>query len=363
MHGAGVRCCRAGGAPVILATMPGVPLTALLSWAWIAQVMEIDNAVEAAATGQAGRAFKISLPMWANGLRLIDEGGVTVAQLRSRAGAACNLGGLERWGWISVGDGPGRRAGYGTSSGLRGDTVIAPTRAGRCARRLFPETVGLVEQRWRDRFGAQLVDTLRDLLADGSDTLPWALPEVHSSDGFVTHVTGAEHTSRDAPLVVLLGQRLTERTIGQESRSTVSLPLAANLLRALDRDQIAVRDLPARTGLSKEAIAMAVGNLGRRYLAFIGADRTVCLTRRGLDALGSYREKSREDGDGSDLRGALEELLHQTEALAAGLEPPDGCWRSCKPYLSQTRRLLADPPGSLPWHPMVLHRGGWPDGS
>lgn len=354
----------AGGASVILATMPGVPLTTLLSWAWIAQVMEIDNAVEAAATERAGRLFKISLPMWANGLRLVDEGGVTVAELRSRAGAACNLGGLERWGWISVGDGPGRRAGYGTRSSLRGDTVIALTRAGRYARRLFSEKAGMVEQRWRDRFGAQLVDTLRDLLARGSETLPWSPPEVHSSDGFVTHATGGEQTSpQDAPLVVLLGQRLTERTIGQESRSTVSLPLAANLLRALDEGQIAMRDLPARTGLSKEAIAMAVGNLGRRHLASIGADRTVCLTRRGLDALDSYRESSREHGDGSDLRGALEAALHQTEALAAGLEPPDGCWRSRKPYLSQTRRLLTDPTGSLPWHPMVLHRGGWPDGS
>lgn len=321
----------AGGPSVILSTMPGVPLTTLLSWAWIAQVMEIDNAVEAAASEHVGRAFKISLPMWANGLRLIGEGGVTVAQLRSRAGAACNLGGLERWGWISVGDGPGRRAGYGTRSGSRGDTVIALTRAGRYARRLFREKVGMVEQRWRDRFGAQLVDTPRDLLARGSETLPWSPPEVHPSDGFVTHVTSGEHTPQDVPPVVLLGQRRTERTIGQESRSAVSLPLAANLLRALDRDHVAVRDLPARTGLSKEAIAMAVGNLGRRHLASIGTDRTVCLTRRGLDALHSYGENSREDGDGSDLRGALEAALHQTDALAAGLEPPDGCWAAGGP--------------------------------
>jgi hypothetical protein len=342
--------------------MPGPPLTALLSWAWIAHVMEIDNGVEAAGTEHMGRLFTISLPMWANGLRLIDEEGVTVAELRRRAGAACNLAGLERWGWISVGDGSGRRAGHGASRGLRNDTVIRPTSAGRYARRLFPEMVGQVERRWRDRFGAQLVDTLRDQLALGSGTLPWSLPEVHSSDGFVTHATAGEHTPHDAPLVVLLGQRLTAQTIGHESRSTVSLPLAANLLRALDKSQVAVRDLPVRTGLSKEAIAMALGGLVRRNLAAIGIDRTVCLTRRGVETLDSYRQ-SAENGDGSDLRGPLEELLHQTQALAAGLEPPDGCWRNRKPHLSRTRRLLADPIGNLPWHPMVLHRGGWPDGS
>jgi hypothetical protein len=32
-------------------------------------------------------------------LRLIDEDGVTVDDLRARARAACNIGGLERWGW------------------------------------------------------------------------------------------------------------------------------------------------------------------------------------------------------------------------------------------------------------------------
>jgi hypothetical protein len=347
---------------VILATVPKPPLTALLSWAWIAHAMEIDNGVEAAGTEHVGRLFKISFPMWANGLRLIDEESVTVAELRCRAGAACNLAGLERWGWISVVDGPGRRGGHGTSRGLRNDTVIRPSSAGRYARRVFPTMIGRVEQRWRDRFGAQPIDTLREQLALGARPLPWSLPEVHPSDGFVTHATAGEHTPQDAPLVVLLGQRLTAQTIAHERRSAVSLPLAANLLRALDEGQVAVRDLPVRTGLSKEATAMALGSLKRQHLAAIGVDRTVCLTPSGLEALASYRQRA-EDGDGSDLRGPLEELLHQTQALAAGLEPPDGCWRNRKPYLSQTRRLLADPLGNLPWHPMVLHRGGWPDGS
>ena len=73
-----------------------VPLAVLLSWAWIAHVMEIDNAVEAAGAERVGKMFKISLPMWANGLRLIDEEGITAADLHRRAGASCNVGGLER---------------------------------------------------------------------------------------------------------------------------------------------------------------------------------------------------------------------------------------------------------------------------
>ena len=30
---------------------------------------------------------------------------------------------------------------------------------------------------------------------------------------------------------------------------------------------------------------------------------------------------------------------------------------------AQTERALAEPTAALPWHSMVLHQGGWPDGS
>ncbi len=74
------------------------PLTALLSWTWVAFTMEVDNSVESEGSERVGRLFRISTPMWANGLRLIDDDGVTVEELRSRARSACNIGGLERWG-------------------------------------------------------------------------------------------------------------------------------------------------------------------------------------------------------------------------------------------------------------------------
>ncbi|MGO9751373.1 MAG: hypothetical protein ACLP8S_01855 [Solirubrobacteraceae bacterium] len=38
--------------------------------------------------------------------------------------------------------------------------------------------------------------------------------------------------------------------------------------------------------------------------------------------------------------------------LFAGLQPPPEGWRA-----------LVRPPQTLPWYPMVLHRGGYPDGS
>jgi len=64
-----------------------------------------------------------------------------------------------------------------------------------------------------------------------------------------------------------------------------------------------------------------------------------------------------------DDKGIAVDELRTRARLAEGLSPPEGCWRAEKPYLAQTQRVLADPTAALPWHPMVLHRGGWPDGN
>ncbi len=57
-----------------------------------------------------------------------------------------------------------------------------------------------------------------------------------------------------------------------------------------------------------------------------------------------------------ELRAALGELVGggtlATSPLASGLEPQPDNWRA------RGRR-----PDTLPHHPMVLHRGGYPDGS
>lgn len=341
-----------------------VPLTTLLSWAWVAHTIEVDNAFEAAGSERVGRHFRISLPMWANGLRLIDEDGITVEELRAGARAACNIGGLERWGWISVGDPGGkRRDGYGSHRGVKGATVLRPTRAGAYARRLWPRVLDDVEDRWRTRFGDEVLDMLRTALLGVMSPMPWAPPETHPSDGFHTQIVdGGETLDAERPLVALLGQVLTAYTRGYEQRVKISLPLGANFLRVIGSDVVRGRDLPALSGISKEGVAMATGYLRRRGLATAVAERAVGLTPAGLDALDGYTHWVAEVKN-AGLRTALDAVLAQRSALSAGLVPPEGCWRGEKPCLTQTKRLLANPTGALPWHPMVLHRGGWPDAS
>lgn len=107
---------------------------------------------------------------------------------------------------------------------------------------------------------------------------------------------------------------------------------------------------------------MATGFLERRGLAESGLQRSITLTAAGRAALGDYRARATA-GEDQVLRAALDAVVSRREALAEGLVPPPGGWRGEKPYLAQTRRVLADPAAALPWQPMVLHRGGWPDGS
>ena len=162
--------------------------------------------------------------------------------------------------------------------------------------------------------------------------------------------------------MALLGHVLTAMTLDHEREATVSLPLAANVLRVVGSGAVRLRDLPVLSGLSKEGIVMAAGYLLRNGLATSTPERAIRLTPAGRDALADYEDRARQQDAGA-LRQTLDALLQQTAALSAGLVPPEGCWRAPTPYVAQSRRRVADPLGSLPWHPLVLHRGGWPDAS
>jgi hypothetical protein len=342
------------------------PLLTLLSWVWIALTIEIDNAFEAVAAPHVGGRFRISLPMWANGLRLVDDDGVTADELRAKARAGVNLGGLERWGYLQLGDDEARRQGFGTSRGLRGTTMLRPIRAGQNARRAWPRVVAVVEEAHRQRFGSGPVDALARALATAGaseSSLPWAPPEIVPSDGFRTAVVGTADPADDEPLplVAQLGRVLTSYTLEYEEVSRLSLPLAANFLRVIGTGDVPLRDLSRLAGVSKEAVAMATGWLQRRGYASAQPQRCISLTAAGLSELDRYRSVAAGLGD-SHLRAALNAIVSRREMLAAGLEPQDGCWRGTKPYLTQTNARLADPT-ALPWQPMVLHRGGWPDGA
>jgi DNA-binding MarR family transcriptional regulator len=165
---------------------------------------------------------------------------------------------------------------------------------------------------------------------------------------------------------MLLAKVLLAFALEFERESGHSLAIAANVLRLAGEEGIRVQNLPLLSGVSKEAIAMAVKRLEERGFAVVQHSepnrraKVLILTAKGKHARNEYRslvrklEQRWEAEFGShviNLRHSLERL-GSGSLLHAGLEPyPDG-WRA------SLRR-----PEVLPHYPMVLHRGGFPDGS
>ncbi len=381
--------------------MSGAPLSTPLSHALVAFTIELDNAFERrfAETG-LGRRFGISVVMWSNFLRFVGDG-ITVRELPVVAGLPKSkmlsaLGGMERWRYVFVtpntADPPpeAKRDGYGSARGLRGEWVVRPTPAGRAAQEIWPPLFDDVERRWDERFGTDVLDELRRSLSalhrQLDVELPEYLPIVGSANGMATEIerrerrdTAAEESGTPIHLSPLLSQVLLAYTIDLERNlrdSNLSLPLSANFVRVLNQGGIDVREVPLAAGVSPEATSMAL-----RYLTKTGhvvvESKVARLTPQGREAqeaapvLHAHLEQrwgERFGADGVDrLRAALQGVLDQRDGararLSLGLEPPPGGWRATKPYVERTKAVLEDPIGRLPHYPMVLHRGGWPDGS
>ena len=130
-------------------------LPALLSHALVAFTREY---------GEAPAAGVPSLPVWANVLRAVGEGG-TEAEVRERAIVSRRvlrvvLRELTQMGWLAVEDPtPGKRG------KARIPKRIHLTKQGHAMELAGRERVAVVESRWEQRFGSETVGHLRDALA------------------------------------------------------------------------------------------------------------------------------------------------------------------------------------------------------
>jgi hypothetical protein len=357
--------------------MPRDPVSTLLSQVLIAFTIELDNEFEHRFQESGGGARVVSLTMWSNLLRFVG-GGVTVGEAVAAIGLAkrstlSRLGGVERWRYVSVGPSTGEREGYGSARGVKDDWVVRFTPAGLRAAEIWPALPVEIEARWRERFGGREIGALRDALRavdEAIDTpLPEFLPVVSSTQEMALELPAVEkEASGDLSLITLLAHALMAYTVDFEDGSPVSLPLSANVLRVLGKSGVPVRQLPGLVGISKEAVEVSLTSLTRTdYVAVEGAPatrRTVRVTPAGAILQADQRRLHARLGKqwDEDLRTLLEHIRGHSD-LAAGLQPYPTGWRASKPYTRQTAAVLADPRATLPHYPMVLHRGGWPDGS
>ena len=364
--------------------MPGrSALSALLSQALVAFTIELDNEFEHlmqhrttddGASGAAEAPWLVSMVMWCNCMRYLRPEGMTVRELEQLARTRTNLGGMQRWGYLVV-----EPAGSpGASQILAADLVVRPTPAGRRAQFVWGPLPRLIEDRWRQRLGEDTVERLRRALwavvGKLETPLPNCMPILHQ--GWATTVPGARgpapRNGSDLRLSALLARSLLAFAIPFERRSDLSLAISANAVRVLGSEFVRVRDVPRMAGVATEAMRVALGYLDKRgYVEFktdltAGRGHLVRLSDKGLKAQDTYRRlvsgielrwRERFGADEVDeLRDTLELLAIPTAngspPLFAGIEPYANGWRAA----GRRRQHLPD-------FPVVLHRGGFPDGA
>ncbi len=367
-----------------------LPLPTLLSQVLVAHTVELDNEAEHRLPhrttrgkdpeARRGMPWLVSFALWANVLQYLDEDTVTVAELRARARTTrLLLGGLRRWGYVTLTP----AAGETLQNPPQDSAVVRARRGGRMAQDIFRALPPLIDDRWRRRFGAGAIGRLEQALRSIFDELtidpPAYLPVVYPTQNGKAEPalpratrSGPGASIDGAALSPLLAGVLLAFTLDFERESRLSLPISANTLRVLDPTGVRVRDLPQLTGVSKEANAMCAGWLERHGCARSEPDpaasrgKVLCVTPKGLKAQQKCRrlldaaEVSWRTTYGAavdELRAALEPLVGDgtlaSSPLARGLEPYPDNWRAAVRQHS----------GTLPHYPMVLHRGGYPDGS
>jgi DNA-binding MarR family transcriptional regulator len=358
-----------------------LPLPTLLSYTLVAFTIEFDNEFEhlvphrttnhGSTTRSQPVPWLVSMVMWSNFMRFIDEEGITVGELQHRLRMPTKnmriwltrLG--EWWGYIVV----------------KPNAMVLPTPGGRKAIEIWRTLEGLIEKRWRERFGQDTIYNLREALVTVVSQIEVALPDGLPNLGYGLFSKGPEDaqsaladsaTITSLPLASLLSRVLLSFAIEFERESEVSLAIGANVLRLACEEGVEVSDLPRLSGVSKEAIAMSLSFLGKRGYAVIQLKSTasrkkvLVLTPKGRKAKDKYRqllsaiEERWQARFGEQAIGRLRELLEQ---LAGGpTEQQSPLFRGLEPY-PEGWRASVPRPEVLPDFPMVLHRGGFPDGS
>ncbi len=369
-----------------------VPLAALLSQVLVAFTIEFDNEFEHQVPhrttnhGSAGGSvpWLVSRVMWSNFMQFVDEEGTTIRDLLSLLRMSDKnlriwLTRMEKWwGYIVIKP----KAVGASSKRMHPDAVVLTTAGGRKAQQVWRTLDGLIENRWRERFGEDTIDNLRQSLStivsqldvelfDSLPTLGYGLFSHGPEKPLRAQATESPATCARLSLPSLLSRVLLWFAIEFEQASEVSLAISANILRLLSEEGIPLRDLPRMAAVSKEAVAMAISFLTRRGYVLVASKpggsrgKILLLTPKGRNAQEAYgklvgtieQRWQTQLGDGTVrlLRDSLMRLVgeptSQRSPLFRGLEAYPNGWRASVPR-----------PEGLPHYPMVLHRGGFPDG-
>jgi hypothetical protein len=347
----------------------GLPLSTLLSHALVAFTIEADHLFEHRMPHCTTESIKrgepiegpwlTSMPFWANCLKHVEADGMTVGALFDRELIAGfylqgSNPGLVRWGYLRLE--PGRPP----SKKLGRDWTVVPTEQGALAQRTWAPLPAEVDARWAERWTevAALRAGLERVVAAADRELPDHLPVNGQHDGRVRLPPRPPRPTADVDVGTLLAKALLLFTLEVEATSPVALVHSANVLRALAEGPVLQRNLPRAIGAAKETTAVMTGWLRTAGLVTISASKEVAITDAGRQAAAEADATvaTVEAGWPRELRACLAPLVGDGtvdgSALAEAIRPPEGTWRHRRPH-----------PQTLPHHPVVSHRGGFPDGS
>jgi len=326
------------------------------------------------------------MAFWVHCMRYVPEDGITAGELarRTRLTAKSVQMIVRRmstwWGYLTVAPDPADARVKPPLS----DWVVRPTRAGRRAQGHWEQLDGMIERRWRARFGDAEIEQLRVALSDIvsrldlelPDYLPIGKPQLRPRST-LSDDAGPLQTLPALMSKVLLAfaldfERESALSVGVYSADGISrLAISANILRVIEEDGVRVADIPALSGVAKMAVDNWLSGLREHHYLVIEPDaagsrhRLARLTPKGHEARDAFLywtdtiEPRWEDRFGKPailaLRDSIARLVVEPAAespLWRGIEPyPDG-WRA------HTRR-----PTTLPHYPVISARGGFPDGS
>jgi DNA-binding MarR family transcriptional regulator len=304
----------------------------------------------------------------------VPDDGITIQEFHNKvgftpAGTKMWLTRLSKWwGYVRIDKSKDAR---------QSNWLILPSAGGRKALHVWRLLAGEIEERWKNRFGSRTIQSLGAALrvlvhsyaAAAPDYLPILGFDLLTASGFPRKPIPEAPESDTLPC--LLSKLLYCCATEFERATRFSFAICANVLRLAGEGNVPCADLPRLSGVSKEAIAMALKRIeeqgfGQIQVADTGKRRRVLeLTEAGQRARSRYegflanieRQWAADSGAAlSQLRNSLETVIlgpgDGEGRLREGLEPCANCWRAAVPR-----------PEALPHYPMVLHRGGFPDGS
>ena len=283
-----------------------IPLSTLLSQVLVAFVIEFDSEFEhlvphrttnhGSTGGSSSVPWLVSMAMWMQFMRCVPEEGIPAKELcrqtrlSEKAFRMLLIRMSKCWGYVTV-----------------SELFVRPTPGGLKAVQTWRPLTGIIKSRWRERFSPHLIDHLRDAMQsvvqkfaiDYPDYLPilgyellCSLPDLRTQ---VADKAGSSSPSDEA-LPILLSKLLLAFAVEFEHDSGLSLAVSANVLRLPGDEGTRVRDLPRLSGVSKEAIAMALRRAEECGLGVVRSEspasraKVFALTPKGRRARETYRQ-------------------------------------------------------------------------